>query len=395
MAYNRDHLRRLAALVVLGGLAGCVAMVVPTAATPARAGGLEPLAPFSMGLVTPQEGWVANGLSLFFTRDGGTDWQLLHPPGIGGDLANSLTSFASVGAQDMWFGGITGRGFGTCRHPTVPARSGLVFVYGSVDRTTNGGRSWSEVRLPDCGVAGSLSFANAEDGYALGPASSATLAPAKGRLYRTVDGGRTWQVVGPVPFGGALVEPRSGSSIAFPSPGEGFAVSSYGGTTGYFYRTSDGGRQWEEVGLPMPLSYSAAGLFGTPQFFSAYAGLVPALVKQDGTGAEALVVFTTHDGGLRWGMACAPSDKAFARYPTQGTVPFSAATASYWAAYPGPRLYATRNGGATWTRRVPGPVQAGNVQALQLVSPHDGWAIVSSVLEVTTDAARTWRRVGS
>jgi photosystem II stability/assembly factor-like uncharacterized protein len=349
-----------------------------------------------MGLVTPREGWVANGLSLFFTRDGGTDWQLLHPPGIGGDLANSLTSFASVGTQDMWFGAIAGRGFGTCQHPTVPARSGLVFVYGSVDRTTDGGRSWSEVRLPDCGVAGSLSFANADDGYALGPASTATLAPAQGRLYRTVDGGRSWQVVGPVPFGGALVAPRSGSSIAFPSPGNGFAVSSYARSAGSLYRTSDGGRQWQEVALPMPPGYSAAALFGTPQFFSAQVGLVPALVKQAGTGAKALVVFTTDDGGRHWATARAPSDRALALYPAQGTVPFSAATASSWAAYPGPRLYATGNGGATWTATAPGPVApAGSVQALQLVSPRDGWAIVSSVLEVTTDPGKTWHRVGS
>jgi len=82
--------------------------------------------------------------------------------------------------------------------------------------------------------------------------------------------------------------------------------------------------------------YLASALFGTPQFFSAQVGLVPALVKQAGTGAEALVVFTTDDGGRHWGTARAPSDKALALYPAQGTVPFSAATALLLGRYPGP-----------------------------------------------------------
>jgi photosystem II stability/assembly factor-like uncharacterized protein len=349
-----------------------------------------------MGLVTAGEGWAANGLWLYFTRDDGAHWQLLHPPGIGGDLANNLTGFASVGSRDMWFAGITGRGFGTCQHPSVPARSGLVFVYGAVDRSTDDGRSWSEAKLPDCGVAGSLSFANAKDGYALGPASTGTYEPARGRLYRTLDGGRSWQVVGPVPFGGALGEPRSGSSIAFPSVDDGLAVSSYASSGGSLYRTSDGGSRWQEVALPVPPGYSARALFGTPQFFSPKLGVVPALLKQDRTSAEALAVFTTDSGGRQWALARAPADKALALYPAQGTVPFSAATASSWFSYPGPRLYATRNAGGAWAAATPcTAARAGGVQAVEFASALDGWAIAGSVLETTADGGRTWRRPGT
>jgi hypothetical protein len=104
----------------------------------AGASGLEPVSPFSMGLLSSGEVWAADGLSLYVTRDDGSHWQLFHPPGIGGDLATSLTGFASAGTKDMWLGGITGRGFGTCAHPTVPARARLVFSYGSVDHTTDG-----------------------------------------------------------------------------------------------------------------------------------------------------------------------------------------------------------------------------------------------------------------
>jgi photosystem II stability/assembly factor-like uncharacterized protein len=365
-------------------------VVVPNLSTAADANGLQPTTALSMGLASATEGWVANGVSLFLTRDDGAHWNLLRLPGIEGDLATNLTGFASAGPQYLWFGGITGKGFGTCQHPTAPAGSSSVFAWGSVDRSTNGGHSWSEVRLPGCGVVTSLSFSSTKDGYALGPAATGTLAPYRGRLYRTVNGGRSWQLVSSVPFGGALVAPPSGSSTAFPSPSEGFAVSSYGTTAGWLYRTADGGKHWQKVALASPAGYSGPALFGTPQFFSANVGLVPALLKQKATGRGALVVFLTRDGGQHWAAVFAPPGN-----PSQGTVPFTAASPSHWFVYTGRWLYASDNTGASWTKLIPGPAAvAGAVHALQFASARDGWAIVGSSLEITTNGGRTWHQVG-
>ena len=186
--------------------------------------------------------------------------------------------------------------------------------------------------MPECGITGSLSFANTEHGCALGPASSGGPYPARGRLYRTLDGGRSWQVRR-CPSKGCWS--RRTAVAQLPSePSEGFAASSYASSLGSLYRTSDGWRKWQQVTMPVPPGYSDRAVFGTPQFFSAELGVVPALLEQRSTGAPALVVFTTDDGGLKWSAVQTPAGKDLGPYLADGTVPFSAASESSWSAYP-------------------------------------------------------------
>jgi hypothetical protein len=285
-----------------------------------------------MGLLSSGEVWAADGLSLYVTRDDGSHWQLFHPPGIGGDLATSLTGFASAGTKDMWLGGITGRGFGTRAHPTVPARARLVFSYGSVDHTTDGAAAGPRPLCPN--VVSQARSASPTPSTAAPSARRLVAARTRprGRLYRTLDGGRSWQVRR-CPSKGCWS--RRTAVAQLPSePSEGFAASSYASSLGSLYRTSDGWRKWQQVTMPVPPGYSDRAVFGTPQFFSAELGVVPALLEQRSTGAPALVVFTTDDGGLKWSAVQTPAGKDLGPYLADGTVPFSAASESSWSAYP-------------------------------------------------------------
>lgn len=89
----------------------------------------------------------------------------------------------------------------------------------------------------------SVSFTDAEHGYAWGPAHWPTVDGAPGVLATTADGGRTWRAV---PSSGA---PRYGGSqgadqVLFTDADHGLLAGDR------LYRTDDGGRHWQAVPAP-------------------------------------------------------------------------------------------------------------------------------------------------
>lgn len=127
------------------------------------------------------------------TDDGGRSWSRVSPdvlpparPGEGG-FAASGTCVATHGAQAAWIA------TGNAR----PAR---------VLRTDDGGRSWTSAPVPldagDAAGATSVAFRTAERGVALG-GNLAAPDSVGAAVARTVDGGRSWQAGGALPFVGA------------------------------------------------------------------------------------------------------------------------------------------------------------------------------------------------
>jgi photosystem II stability/assembly factor-like uncharacterized protein len=138
----------------------------------------------------PETGWVASqsadgALHVLRTLNGGLTWQDSSPSAA----ANSATS-----ALDEAFVEFTSPSDGWI---SVKFQSGASFSLGELYRTTDGGQTWQRFSLP---IAGPVRFADAQHGWVSGGAGG-------GELYTTADGGRTWQPVSfqsgeePIKFG--------------------------------------------------------------------------------------------------------------------------------------------------------------------------------------------------
>lgn len=139
---------------------------------------------------------------------------------------------------------------------------------GRVVRTVDGGRTWVGPGL-EVGVhhsAGSrlwLHFFATRHGWAVGFAAAAN---GGGSLYRSTDGGRTWSEVIDAPLKGP---------VRFISPTHGWQVDEFG--RGGLFESFDGGVTWKErsVKTPSGVSSSEEVRYALP-IFSGRRGVLPA-----------------------------------------------------------------------------------------------------------------------
>jgi hypothetical protein len=238
------------------------------------------------GLLAPGEGWAVAGASgkLYFTDDDGAQWRTLNVPRPAG-AGTRVLSAASVGRDDIFLSFGPGSGYRSCRR-SATGRSAAVEDIFWVARSTDQGRTWQLSKLPGCFFAGSLSFVNSRIGFA--EVESDNL-PLRVRLLGTRDGGRTWQRIARPPFQGP---------IEFATATDGWGVSrgvvgryvgqlsaTFGGA---LYRTTNGGRSWQRQ--PLCTTASAPGTFTTclasPRFFGPDVGVVSVTTVDRQAGAS-------------------------------------------------------------------------------------------------------------
>jgi photosystem II stability/assembly factor-like uncharacterized protein len=249
--------------------------------------------------------------------------------------------------------------------------------------TSDGGRTWTEsqpVHGPAYGGPASLSFTGPDDGWLL--LTTDTAGPARfGQLYRTGDGGRHWALV------------AAGVPATCDPPSLTVATTSVAwiacGPPGPLLVSRDAGTHW----APQPLPRSAAAV---PQF-TGHTGFMTA------GPASGLYLLVTHDLGRTWrrvalppGIGAAPDVRFLSA--SDGIVMPSVSPGSRV-----PVVYVTVNGGHTWTA-VPQGLHATDPELLgyDFVSTRTWFAwygnqaqaqAQASTIYQTDNSGRTWTAI--
>jgi photosystem II stability/assembly factor-like uncharacterized protein len=244
-------------------------------------------------------------------------------------------------------------------------------------RTVDGGRSWRSVEVASHGVHGgaidTIQFLDRRHGWLVAQEPTAPSAS----LSATSDGGATWRRVSQLPqVAPARFQTRR---IAWQA----------GGYAGSLFRSVDGGRHWRRVPL---LPRSETTVYGLPAFFGDTV-LAP-VTRLDG-GRIRLIVYRSDDGGGRWHRAAElrvvgtpPNPQTC---PSQAVSVAFAAARTWWAAAPG-SVYRTTDAGRTWSRSA-GLRRGCAFPAIEAVSADAAWLTSGSRLRATRDGGAHWRDV--
>lgn len=131
---------------------------------------------------------------------------------------------------------------------------------GTVLRTINSGKSWTTLKVPE---ADSLDFRDihAFDKQTAIAMSAGEAQNGKAKIYRTENGGETWQLVYQTTQTGAFLD-----GIDFWDKNKGICLGDPINGKLFILTTEDGGRSWQElpfenrpVGLPGEASFAASG----------------------------------------------------------------------------------------------------------------------------------------
>ncbi len=360
----------------------------------------EPLSYLHM--IDATSGWAvgiapSTGLSrILRTTDGGTLWQDVTPLQLNFQ-ATGLSPQFSYGSNAYFLNACSAWVFVSQIH-NVPAQlnaPALLF------RTGDGGQTWQQFALPGNEIRG-VDFIDARTGWLTVDVLKNGVFTEED-MYHSVDGGQTWQKIVNAAFPSAIAV----NNLTFINATTGWITGSL--SVNYpppLYITHDGGQTWRQQLLPPPRDagsglWSAGTVVWRPQFFSATEGILPVSFWSD----NGLDVYMTHDGGNSW------QDTSLLRYPANPNLDEFAPTPDPifvdsnhgWVSGPSgaPFLYMTSDGSKHWTKVVPQL----NLNYIALfgydfVTNKIGWAIgvftgkslepIPPMLFKTEDGGKTW-----
>ena len=261
-----------------------------------------------------------------------------------------------------------------------------------VYRTADGGQSWQlagEVPALE-GWPGGLDFVDARSGWLFqrlgGAAGSDGVA-----FYGTVDGGATWTMLSqadPSGLPGRLPLRCSKAAPVFLTGSRGWEPGSCPAGGGpFFYVTPDGGRTWNDAPLALPAGSggSCACEIDSLQFVGARDGVFELSIDSP-EGTPQTLLYATHDAGASWQPG--PS------MPPQVFTP-SFVDAQHGFALNGKTngILATADGGRHWAARGTVPSSAVPME-IHFVNLSTGWALgsetVGQTILKTSDGGQTW-----
>jgi photosystem II stability/assembly factor-like uncharacterized protein len=255
--------------------------------------------------------------------------------------------------------------------------------HGTILRTVDGGATW-EAQLggdPEARAASVrvLHFIDERRGWAIQGEA--------GYDYKTLhtSDGESWEEIGTVPYGSVhMVFTSAQTGFLAANPGK--AVSG----PNVMYRTNDGGRSWEPVweceakvamgGLTQNMSCKIGQIrFPTPEV-----GYAVAARGCTACGGPPLIAKTT-DGGSMWTVMAGPG--VLEKDAVSGLFFLDEQTG--FARLSSKKLHMTTDGGETWRGIVASPGED-----IQFADPTVGWAVDLGYMELklsyTTDSGRKW-----
>ncbi|MBN2554949.1 MAG: hypothetical protein JXA97_03330 [Anaerolineales bacterium] len=328
---------------------------------------------------------IDQGQRLLRTEDGGNSWMDITPP----DGPDADLSYYFYDSSHGWVSyRATSDGFSSETY--------------TIWRTTDGGSTWQRSAAMDLsdidaeGVfPGSFVFLSPQVGWFRAVVGPHGMNQAPLTLYRTMDGGRTWQ---------RMLDPYSNSNLtSFTITGMVFSDASFGWVTRDSHGveayvavqiTEDGGETWTSLNLPEPAE--SPGLFGSGNWC---ATRYPQLT---GRGQGSLVVwckdyrgegfayesyrYTTSNGGASWTYQSLPSGTLFTFSDAFVVASSSAYNAEENA------IYASEDSGGSWNLIRVVDFFPGD---WHFVDPLHGWVAASweggrRALMHTTDGGQTW-----
>lgn len=370
-------------------------------------------------------GWGLSNQGVLRTADGGKTWNVILSVDAGPTMSRELppVNAAFVDRARAW----------VCR--VAIEQSGPV----EVSRTTDGGVHWATMAVPrspkalypDGSLQGcGLAILNDRTAWLmLVPEHGMGSEP--GELYRTSDGGSSWQFVSAAYTGSGSLP--HGGQIEFRDAKTGWLLGSVDTTTpSIFSVTEDGGVTWCRDDLPLPKGLSVAkreiqGLpdlpmppdevqlevQDLPQFFAAdrRQGVLPSrfMTGPYESAKYFIVIYRTFDGGRTWqpGEPIGP-----VVFPISASDFANIEKGWVWSvsqpAIPG-KLYSTADGGKTWAvvaGNLPQLMAEREIQQLDFVDGEYGWALTAPHLVAgqpvqttelfgTVDGGKTWNRIGA
>lgn len=336
----------------------------------------------TIDMLNPDSGWGIGGVDgvndrIVKTNDGGKTWQDVSPPEPGlaeSQLITAIGYFQSLETAWVSF-------YNT--NPGLPSQP-------AVWRTLDGGQTWQPSQpldvsgLVETFAPSNLQFVDAQSGWMLvhvGVGMSHDYV----MLYRSKDGGATWE---------RLLDPDSEiqacykTDMLFTSAQDGWLTGTCSGVAPgvWLYRTGDGGVTWQPVQLPAP--ESRPDLFTNfengcgsdqPAFLDAQTGFIVVTCELLGTDPRVVdyFLYSTHDGGQSWSQAS---------YPGGELVFFDAQTGLAL----GKEIYSTEDGGKSW-KKISEVTWDGH---FDFVDQQTGWAIsrLGDQVELmrSDDGGQTW-----
>lgn len=343
--------------------------------------------PWQLQMTGAGSGWFFAGDRIYHTVDDGVRWT---------DV--SLSPVVVVGDPPLGFAVAPDRAF--LAVPSVQNAPSLRLRSVTFYETGDGGVTWQKLGIAS--ITGTwldrITFSDSSHGWLLVDQFVAT-GPPDARLWGTVDGGRSWTQLTISSFA-QLAPGLDQSSQGCQKTGITFADAKTGWLNGicpdgplYLYRTVDGGRTWQAQSLPEPSNPlpGTPGHWNTdpPIFFNPSSGLLPVEYRSSAGNVPDLIVYVTRDGGVTWSAST----------PVSGGQTMAAASPQYWIVTVPPRRLAFTHDGQRYDL-VASDTDLGWTQVKQLsfTDPQHGFAIVAtqdgrSELVRTQDGGAHWKQV--
>jgi photosystem II stability/assembly factor-like uncharacterized protein len=342
-------------------------------------------------MVDVNQGWGIGGLSqvgdhVFRTQDGGKSWRDVTPPQPAPDAGQQLQALGAFrSASSAWV-------IFSLQEPVPASQTSRVWV------TTDGGVSWKSSALDisafqETFTPSDMVFVDDQHGWFL-----AHVGVGMNHDYiavvATADGGQSWRVLlDPYQDGGIQSCPKHAMLYADTRTGWLTPDCMGVGAPPSLFKTSDGGATWQPIGMPAPASGyfddNSCGMHAS-FLFSVTSAVFSMQCLDNGTfKIEHDFLYSTADGGSNWKAYALPSDFTVLDPPSGGLF-FINVTSGLVL---GRRIYRTGDGGKTWSLAKTVNWD-GQFSFLDL---NTGWAVARNAGQValvrTVNGGGTWQEL--